>query len=166
LTAARLDRVKMCPGAAAGMPASAVGMLMEYVGPGSRSFRQYLDVGCAETNQGSVNIPLSDRESKTLKVDSVAKPHFEGVSNLNWKDANAWVDADADEIGASYAIRGLDRQAMGNCPGGGHATLVVDYQLVPRPGAENAQTAPAQTQRQRSLEKLQLPLGKKRAEKK
>jgi hypothetical protein len=155
LRQAELDRIKMCPGATSAVPADAAGVLNESMGPGARTFRQYLDVGCAETNQGSLNIPLSDEESKTLKVDSVAKAHFEGVSNLNWTDAKAWADADGDQIGASYRIRGLDRQAMGNCPGGGHATLVVEYQLVPLPVTADTQAAPANMPLRRSIEKVQ-----------
>jgi hypothetical protein len=136
------------------MSAATADMVSQYTGPGARTFRQYLDVGCAQTNEGTLNIPLSDEESATLKVETIKKPHFEGVSNLNWTDGNAWTDADADEIGVSYAIRGLDRQTMGNCPGGGHGTLVVEYTLVPRPRAEGAQASPAQTQMQRSLGNL------------
>jgi hypothetical protein len=162
LKQAELDRVKMCPGSTPEMSAAAADMVSQYTGPGQRTFRQYLDVGCAQTNQGSLNIPLSDEESQTLKIDKVLKPHFEGASNLNWTDANAWVDADGDQLGASYALRGLDRQTMGNCPGGGHGTLVVEYTLVPRPGAENAQTAPAQTQMQRSLGKMQRAIKSKK----
>jgi len=119
-------------------------ILSQYSGPGPRTFRQYLDVGCAETNQGILPIRLSEEEQNTLRVVSVTKPHFEGVSNLNWGNAEQpTIAPDGNSISVPYAIRGLDRQFLGNCPGGGHATLVVVYQLAPRNPEQQTQ-APIQ----------------------
>lgn len=126
---------------------AAANILIQYSGPGPRTFRQYLDVGCAETNQGRLVIRLSEEEQKILRIASVKKPDFEGVSNLNWDNAEQPIVApDGNSISLPYAIRGLDRQYLGNCPGGGHATLVVVYQLASRNAEQQTQT-PIQEQR-------------------
>jgi hypothetical protein len=138
LSDAEAERSRICAQKPAAVQ-SAASMLSQYVAPGPRQFRQYMDVGCAETNQGTLPILLSAQERNTLRVASVAKPHFEGISNLNWEDANAKPDGNGDSIAVTYAIRGLDRQFLGNCPGGGHATLVVDYQLASRITPEQQQ---------------------------
>jgi hypothetical protein len=130
LAQAEAQRSTFCP--ARPVREGGANVLSEYTSPGPRTFRQYLDVGCTATNQGELRIPLSEDERKTLKITSVAKPHFEGVANLNWYEADAKPDSDGDEILVSYRMRGLDRQLLGSCPGGGHGTLVVEYKLVPR----------------------------------
>lgn len=118
----------------------ALAVLRQFASPGQRTFRQYLDVGCAETNQGSLPISLSDEERKSFKIAGAPKPHFEGISNLNWANADQPViDSEGDSMTVNYSIRGLDREFLGNCPGGGHATLVVDYQLAPRAQQEQQQ---------------------------
>ena len=109
-------------------PTAAV--LSQYLKNAPRTFRQYVDVGCGETNQATLQIPLTDDESKNLKLAGQPSAHFEGVSNLNWDNIDK-IDVAANVINVTYSIRGLDRQLFGNCPGGGHATVVVEYQLTP-----------------------------------
>ena len=114
------------------------------LGGGLRVFRQYTDVGCGATNQATLQVQLTDEERKTLKIAMNPTAHFEGVSNLNWKNIDKIQLVGDDLIQVAYSIRGLDRQFLGNCPGGGHATVVVDYQVVPR----DATTAQPQSQAQ------------------
>jgi len=124
--------------------------------PMARFFRQYLDVGCGEANSGTVSVPLP-QPGGPLAMSIVGQPaaHFEGMSNI--KDAKA--DSPkvvADAISVPYTIHGLDRGVLGDCPGGGHATLVVDYQLAPQTATSDAQSTPAKMQptpRQHSVEK-------------
>jgi len=132
LTAGEQERTRVCAAAHGLISLGAAPGLPEQPALSPRVFRQYADVGCGETNQGEFHIPLSDEDSKTLKMAGNPTPHFEGISNLKWEKIDKVQLVDDKTIQVTYSLRGLDRQFLGNCPGGGHATVVVEYQLAPR----------------------------------
>lgn len=113
--------------------------------PKTSYFRQYLEVGCGDTSSSSLNIPLSSEDQTNYQVAEV-KAYFESISNLKAETQQSSVNADHESVTVTYSITGLDRQFLGNCPGGGHATLVIASQLQPK--ANTAQqpqsTAPPQ----------------------
>lgn len=91
-------------------------------------YRQYLDVDCGQQNgQGGVFVQIDTNLRAQFVVDS-ASASIQDTSNL--KAAQARVEETrADGAVVQYTIVGLDRQLFGNCPGGGHGTLVVEFQL-------------------------------------
>jgi hypothetical protein len=98
--------------------------------PRISDFRQYLDVDCSRVNSNSLRIAIDSSLSSQFKVQS-ATATIQDSSNLKEARANV-VQTDPDAAIVSYSIEGLDRQLFGNCPGGGHGTLVVRFQLVPK----------------------------------
>ena len=94
-------------------------------------FSQYFDVDCNRVNGNSaLNISLDSTLALQYKIQS-ATAEIRNPSNL--KDARASIIKIApDSVTADYAIVGLDRQLFGNCPGGGHGTLVITFHLEPK----------------------------------
>src|SRR5579863_954032 len=107
-------------------------------------FRQYVEVGCGATTSNSLTLPLSSEDQAKYQMAD-PKAYLEGISNLKSHSETATVAADHESAVVSYSIVGLDRQLFGNCPGGGHATLVVESHLQPK--ANVAQPAPAPAQK-------------------
>jgi hypothetical protein len=99
--------------------------------PKSSEYRQYLDVGCESQNSASgMFVQIDTNLRNQFEVDT-ATASIQDTSNL--KVAQAMVQAKKpDGVLVQYAIVGLDRQVFGNCPGGGHGTLVVQFQLKPK----------------------------------
>lgn len=97
--------------------------------PRVSEWRQYLDVDCSHTNySGGLVVPV-DTVFSTQYVVQAATAQFESLSNV--KDAEvAVLDTQANGATVRYALTGLDREFLGNCPGGGHGTLVVRFHLV------------------------------------
>jgi hypothetical protein len=93
-------------------------------------FRQYLDVDCERVNQNTLTVPIDSALSSQFKVQS-AVAGIEDTSNLKGSSATI-KGTDSNSATVTYSIVGLDRQLFGNCPGGGHGTLVVRFQLVPK----------------------------------
>lgn len=99
--------------------------------PKTSDFSQYLDVDCQRVNSNpALWVPLDSSLSAKFKVQSAAAV-VQDSSNL--KEAHAGVvETRPDGAVVQYSLVGLDRQLFGNCPGGGHGTLVVRFQLVPK----------------------------------
>ena len=90
-------------------------------------FKEYKDVGCEEVREGNVlaNYTLGDNEH----VISVT-PTIENIDNLTFSSA-ALVRFDDKSALVHFKIRGLNKTLMGlNCPGGGHADVVVNVATV------------------------------------
>jgi hypothetical protein len=98
--------------------------------PRTSEFRQYLDVDCSRVNSNSLRVAIDSGLSTQFKVQS-ATATIQDSSNLKEVRANV-LRTDPDAAFVEYSISGLDRQVFGNCPGGGHGTLVVTFQLVPK----------------------------------
>lgn len=75
-------------------------------------------------------MPIDSNLSAQFKVQS-ATATIQDSSNLKEVRADV-VRTEPDAAVVQYSIAGLDRQVFGNCPGGGHGTLVVRFQLVPK----------------------------------
>jgi hypothetical protein len=93
----------------------------------SKATSKYIDVGCEETREGELNslIKLGPNE----RITGV-QPIIANAVNVRSSWA-AVVRHDSGGAVVHYAIRGLDRQAF-NCPGGGHADVVVNYLIEAR----------------------------------
>lgn len=99
--------------------------------PRTYEFRQYEAVDCqAQNTNGAFPVQLDSVLSAEYLVES-ATATVQNQSNLKFSEAHV---VSVSELGAivSYQLIGLDRQFLGNCPGGGHGTLVVNFQLKPR----------------------------------
>lgn len=99
--------------------------------PKVSEFRQYLDVDCNRVNASSeLRVAIDSGLASQFRVQS-ATATIQDSSNL--KEAQADVLRTEPEAAfVRYSITGLDRQFLGNCPGGGHGTLVVRFQLAPK----------------------------------
>jgi hypothetical protein len=94
-------------------------------------YRQYLDVDCQRVNSnGNLRVPIDSTLAAQFKIAS-ASAQIQDASNLKEATASV-VRSETDSAIIQYSIVGLDRQLFGNCPGGGHGTLVVQFQLVPK----------------------------------
>ena len=81
------------------------------------SVRQYVNVGCASTSPGNVEYALPENAYEVQRSCS-----WEDRSNI--KSASCATELAGSTVRASGSIVGLDKQLF-NCPGGGHATLVL-----------------------------------------
>lgn len=91
---------------------------------------KYIDVGCGETRQGDVVTQIGLKP--TERVIEV-RPAI--ANSVNIKSSWAAVVSNADgKAVIRYSIQGLDRQLF-NCPGGGHADVVVTYVVERAPDA-------------------------------
>jgi hypothetical protein len=82
---------------------------------------QYYDVGCNATNSGSyaATITLSPGEEILAAVASI-------TASTNLKEQHAQVSSIAgNTVLVSYRIVGLNKDWIGNCPGGGNAHIMV-----------------------------------------
>lgn len=91
---------------------------------------QYFNVGCGEEKAGVLRVPVPAQVQGNQKVLSVSAT-LANIDNL--KSWNVTV-ADHDESAATirYSLIGLDRQLFGNCPGGGHGSVVTNFVVGPK----------------------------------
>lgn len=87
-----------------------------------KATRQYVDVGCGEEKTGEVEVAADLGPG-----ESVFEVHPEIANVDNLKSSSALlVRFDGKTAVVAYKIRGLDRVFF-NCPGGGHADVVVNF---------------------------------------
>jgi hypothetical protein len=99
--------------------------------PRISEYRQYLDVDCARTNSNpNLFVPIDSSLSAQYTVQS-AMASIQDSSNIKDVNVNV-VGTQPNGAIVQYGFNGLDRQLFGNCPGGGHGTLVVRFQLIPK----------------------------------
>jgi hypothetical protein len=86
---------------------------------------QYFEVGCGEVKKDVLIVPVPIPLQGQQKVQNVSASLVNidnlktwSVSVLNYTDEIARVE---------YRLVGLDRQLFGNCPGGGHGTVVTNF---------------------------------------
>ena len=91
----------------------------------------YFDVGCNEANRQDRAVPLSDDLKKIYRIAS-ARAYFTSTSNVESSNASAIVQGDS--VLVRSFLQGMPKEGpfQLNCPGGGHGTLVVHMELVPR----------------------------------
>ncbi len=92
----------------------------------SHDYRQYLQVDCerttSETNR-SVSFDLNPYFKEELVNTTAALVDAEHIKDVN-PDPPTVKQVDSRTVLVAYGFNGVDKSA-GNCPGGGHATLVV-----------------------------------------
>lgn len=90
---------------------------------------QYFDVGCGEEKAGVLRVPVPAQLQSNQKVVSVSAT-LANIDNLkSWNVTVAEHDDNAATV--RYSLIGLDRQLFGNCPGGGHGSVVTNFVLGP-----------------------------------
>ena len=91
---------------------------------------QYFEVGCGDDKTGVLEVPLPGAISANQSVRDVSAT-LANIDNLK-----AWsvrVLGHTDHSGTvEYRLVGLDRQFLGNCPGGGHGSVVTSFTLGPK----------------------------------
>ncbi len=94
----------------------------------NRTWQLYQDVGCEQSRSAD--------ETATTNLDPAYKEQilqvqaqFVNISNLSGYKADV-VNFSGDSALVHTNITGLPRTALGNCPGGGHATLLVTFSIL------------------------------------
>ena len=54
---------------------------------------------------------------------------FAGADNIKGATGPTVAGAPASVVSVTYGFNGLDRNVFGDCPGGGHATVVVTFSV-------------------------------------
>jgi pimeloyl-ACP methyl ester carboxylesterase len=85
-----------------------------------------LNVDCNRTNAGRLQASVALDPKFDEKVLSVSA-RFEGADNIKDQSGPTVEGAPGPTVAVSYGFNGLDRNFVGNCPGGGHATVVVIF---------------------------------------
>jgi hypothetical protein len=87
-------------------------------------------VGCGQINSGILDVPVPTTLQEAQKVQSVSAS-LVNTDNLKTQSV-AVVQFDNTGAKVKYLLEGLDRQIFGNCPGGGHGTIVTNFVIGPR----------------------------------
>jgi hypothetical protein len=89
-----------------------------------------LNVGCNETKSGRVeaSVNIDSRVDRVLSVSA----NLTDVNNIKDQSAPIIVGPVGPSVVVQYSFGGLDRDFIGNCPGGGHATLTVNFVVEER----------------------------------
>jgi hypothetical protein len=91
---------------------------------------QYFDVGCGEEKAGVLHVPVPAQMQSNQKVVNVSAT-LANIDNLkSWSVIVTGHDESAADV--HYSLIGLDRQLFGNCPGGGHGSVVTSFVLGPK----------------------------------
>lgn len=90
----------------------------------------YFDVGCAQANSGVLDVPIPTPLQENQKVQNVSAS-FVNIDNLKAQSVSV-LSFDGNGAKLQYMLVGLDRQFFGNCPGGGHGTIVTNFVIGPR----------------------------------
>jgi hypothetical protein len=86
-----------------------------------------LNVDCNRTNSGRIQASVGLDSSLNEKVIGVTA-HYEGSDNIKDATGPSVEGVPGPSIVVAYGFNGLDRN-FGNCPGGGHTTVVVEFQV-------------------------------------
>jgi pimeloyl-ACP methyl ester carboxylesterase len=87
-----------------------------------------LDVGCNQTNSGTLQaaVPLDPQLQE--KVISVTASYTK-TDNIKGSTGPTVVGGPASAVSVTYGFNGQDKEWTGNCPGGGHAYVVVTFTI-------------------------------------
>jgi hypothetical protein len=85
-----------------------------------------LQVDCNHTNSARLQAVISLDPNFSEAVQGVSA-RLENTSNIKDVTGPKVEGPIGPNVVVSYGFNGLDRNFLGNCPGGGHATLVVDF---------------------------------------
>jgi hypothetical protein len=120
-----IDRNSQCPSDAGSTPPSTSSLSTVIAAP-----PHYYEVGCGQTNSGILDVPVPATMQEIQKVQSVSAS-LVNTDNLKSQSVSI-VHFDNTGAKVKYVLEGLDRQMFGNCPGGGHGTLVTNFVIGPR----------------------------------
>ena len=87
-----------------------------------------LNVDCNRTNSGRVQAGVSLDSSLNEKVIG-ATAHYEQTDKVKDLTGPTVEGVPGPTAIINYGFNGLDRNIVGDCPGGGHATIVVTFQV-------------------------------------
>lgn len=95
----------------------------------------YVDVGCGEQASATMFVPVPSQLSSSQKIQS-ASASIVSVANLGQgsmaRVVNLTDAGDAAGANVTYSVVGQPRGFLGNCPGGGHATIVTTFSIGPK----------------------------------
>lgn len=91
----------------------------------------YFDVGCGEVNSNTLQVPLPINLKPGQKLDRT-EASLVDRSNLKAGSSVQVLAQSANGATIKYTLIGLDRQLFGNCPGGGHGTVVTSFIVIGR----------------------------------
>lgn len=94
----------------------------------NRTWQLYQDVGCEESRSADVTATTNLDPAYKEQVLQV-QAQFVNISNLSGYKADV-VNFSGNSALVHTNITGLPRAALGNCPGGGHATLLVTFSIL------------------------------------
>jgi Caspase domain len=86
-----------------------------------------LQVDCNHTNSGRIQAAVALDSNSKEKVIGVTA-HYEGTDKIKDATRPTIEGPPGPAVVVNYGFNGLDRTLFG-CPGGGHATVVVDFQI-------------------------------------
>jgi hypothetical protein len=94
----------------------------------TRTWQMYQDVGCEDSRSADVTATTDLNPAYKEQVLQV-QAQFVNISNLSGYKADV-VNFSGNSALVHTNITGLPRAALGNCPGGGHATLFVTFSIL------------------------------------
>jgi hypothetical protein len=117
-----MQRSSACPGASATPPATSAQVVS--------APPRYFDVDCERVNSGVIEVaaPGIDPNRQAVKSVEATLANIDNLKTWSVKVLNA-TDRSAS---VQYQLVGLDRQFLGNCPGGGHGSVVTNFVIGPK----------------------------------
>lgn len=99
------------------------------------------DVQTREWRSGGLNVDCNPTNSGTLQASVALDPKYEekviavtakfaDTDNIKSPTGPTVSGGPASVVNVTYGFNGLDRDFIGNCPGGGHATVVVTFTVT------------------------------------
>jgi pimeloyl-ACP methyl ester carboxylesterase len=88
-----------------------------------------LNVDCNRTNSGTLQASVALDPKYEEKVIAVTA-HFADTDNIKNPTGPTVSGGPASVVNVTYGFNGLDRNFVGDCPGGGHATVVVTFTVA------------------------------------
>jgi hypothetical protein len=91
----------------------------------TETVKQYVSVDCGRVAAGTIPIQLSKQVSEGEEVVAT-NAQLRGEDNLKASSLEL-LSHNGPQATVRYQLVGLDKQWTGNCPGGGHATIEVNF---------------------------------------
>ena len=88
-----------------------------------------LDVDCNHTNAGTLQASVALDPKYDERVIAVTAK-YDATDNIKQPTGPTVQGGPASVVSVSYGFNGLNREFTGNCPGGGHATVVVTFTIA------------------------------------
>ncbi|HZQ25196.1 MAG TPA: alpha/beta hydrolase [Terriglobales bacterium] len=92
----------------------------------NRKWSAYQQVDCNRTNSQTLTASITLDPQHEEKVIS-ASASLEGADNIQGVTGPTLGAVSGNTVPVTYGFNGKDKDMLGNCPGGGHATVVVTF---------------------------------------